>query len=135
MDDIPSWNDTEGGRARIGSQLTPAQCQELGIDCLLSLKHYSRLSLDTLEHRISTGDATPVRLPPYCIPHAFRETVHQELKEMLEHGVIEHSNSDWAAPLVTVQKKDPTLRLCVDYRRLNTLSKSDVYPMPRGQSW
>ena len=46
VDDIPSWNDTEGGRARIGSQLTPAQCQELG-RLLAKLKHSSRLSLDT----------------------------------------------------------------------------------------
>ena len=57
--------------------------------------------------------------------------MHQELKEMLEHGVIEQSKRDWAAPLVAVQKKDQTLRLCVDYRRLNTSLKSNAYSMPR----
>ena len=133
VDDIPSWNDAEGGRASVGSQLTPAQCQELGSLLAKFEPLFQTLPGHTsiAEHRISTGDATPVRLSPYRIPHAFRETVHRELKEMLEHGVIEHSNSDWAAPLVTVQKKDQTLRLCVDYRRLNALSKSDAYPMPR----
>lgn len=49
------------------------------------------------EHHIETGQVTPVCLPPYRIPHAFRETVQQELKEMLDHGVIEKSCSDWAA--------------------------------------
>ena len=50
---------------------------------------------------------------------------------MLDHGIIEHSSSDWASPLVIVRKKDSSLRLCVDYRRLNSHSKMDAYPIPR----
>ena len=101
VDDISSWNDTEGGTARVGSQLTPAQRQELGSLLAKFESLFQTLPGRTsiAEHRISTGDATPVRLSPYRIPYAFRETVHRELKEMLDHGVIEHSNSDWAAPL------------------------------------
>jgi len=78
-----------------------------------------------------TGEATPTRLPPYRIPHAYREDVQHELMEMLDHGVIERSSSDWASPLVAVKKKDSSLRLCVDYRRLNSLSKTYAYPIPR----
>lgn len=80
------------------------------------------------EHRIVTNNAHPVRLPPYCIPHAYREDVKHELEEMLECGII--STSDWASLLVTV-KKDGSLCLCVDYRRLNSVWKMDAYPMPR----
>ena len=86
---------------------------------------------DVAEHTIDTGAARPVKLPPYRLPHAHRETVQREIEEMLEAGIIEPSQSEWSAPIVLVKKKDGTLRLCVDYRRLNSVSKSDAYPMPR----
>lgn len=83
------------------------------------------------EHRISTGQAKPIRLPPYRIPYAYRDTVREELREMEKEGIIERSSSEWAAPIVLVKKKDATLRMCIDYRRLNTVSEMDAYPMPR----
>ena len=87
------------------------------------------------EHSVDTGDATPVQLPPYQLPHAYCEQVQQELKEMFHHGIIEPSQSDWAAPMVLVKKKDGTLRVCVDYRRLNAISRVHAYPMPEWMIW
>ena len=83
------------------------------------------------EHRIHTGLAKPVRLPPYRIPYAYRDIVREELKQMETDGIIEKSSSEWAAPIVLVKKKDSSLRLCVDYRRLNAVSEMDAYPMAR----
>lgn len=55
----------------------------------------------------------------------------RKLKELQETGIIERSTSDWAAPIVSVKKEDGSLRMCVDYRRLNSISQVDAYPMHR----
>jgi len=52
------------------------------------------------------------------------------LDEMLESWVIEPSDSPWASPVCLVKKKDGTYRFCVDYRRVNAVSKRDAFPIP-----
>jgi len=53
------------------------------------------------------------------------------LEDMKSKGVIEESDSPWSSSVVLVQKKDGSLRFCVDYRRLNDVTKKDCFPLPR----
>jgi len=53
------------------------------------------------------------------------------IQEMLAQKVITPSKCPWASPIVLVRKKDGGLRFCVDYRRLNSVTKLDELPLPR----
>lgn len=83
------------------------------------------------KHRINTGSAQPVRQKPYRVSPSERQVIDEQVHEMLQKGVIQESSSPWAAPVILVKKKDDTWRFCVDYRRLNSITKKDVYPLPR----
>ena len=84
-----------------------------------------------VEHSISTGDHSPVRQAPRQVPFSLRGKVIQLIDEMLEQEVIVPSSSPWASPIVLVAKKDGSTTFCVDYRRLNSITKLDVFPLPR----
>ena len=55
----------------------------------------------------------------------------RQLRNMQRQGVIQQSTSPWASPIVLVRKKDGDLRLCVDYHHLNSVTKTDAFPIPR----
>lgn len=84
-----------------------------------------------IEHQIETPPGVTVRLRPYRLPEHKRKVVQRELAAMLEMGVIEESHSAWCSPIVLVVKKDGSIRFCVDYCRVNEVSRFDAYPMPR----
>ncbi|CAH2093702.1 unnamed protein product [Euphydryas editha] len=83
------------------------------------------------EHRIDTGDHPPIAVPPYRLTPAKKEIMRAELDQMLAADVIEECESAWSAPCVLVPKSNGTYRFCVDYRKLNVVTKTDSYPMPR----
>ena len=132
--DIPVWKEVEQQTTpTIGRHLSKEQNDQLR----KLLKQFDKVlrarpgRTSVTQHRIRTSKEKPIRQPPYRLPHAYRETVEKELKEMLEDGIIEPSESDWASPIVLVKKKDNSIRLCVDYRKLNSETQVDAYPMPR----
>ena len=83
------------------------------------------------QHTIDTGEAKPIKLNPYRTSPRYLEFLKEEIANMLKNGLIRKSFSPWSAPIVVVNKKNGKFRLCVDYRKLNTVTKPDAYPVPR----
>lgn len=84
-----------------------------------------------VKHRIPTGDFAPIKQSPRRAPFHQKDEMEKNLKCMLDDGIVEPSSSPWASPVVLVKKKDGTTRFCVDYRRLNDVTRKDAYPLPR----
>ena len=88
--------------------------------------------IEKAKHRINLiPGAQPFRLPPYRSGPKAREIEQNEVARMLDEGVIEPSESEFASPVLLVPKPDGTKRFCVDYRRLNALTVKDSYPLQR----
>ncbi len=83
------------------------------------------------QHTIHLSTPSPSRQRPYRVPERLVEPLKEEIKMMKELGVIEPSMSEWSSPMVIVPKRDGSLRVCIDFRKLNAQSKFDAYPMPR----
>ncbi|XP_063390383.1 uncharacterized protein LOC134676003 [Cydia fagiglandana] len=83
-----------------------------------------------VEHHIDTGDHAPISVPPYRLTPAKKEIMKAEIEKMLREGIIEECESAWTSPAVLVPKKNNTVRFCADYRKLNSVTKTDNYPLP-----
>ena len=67
---------------------------------------------------------------PWNVPEGLLEEVKEHLDHMLDVGAITPSNSAWSNTVVLVWKKDGGLRFYIDFRKLNTRTKKDAYPLP-----
>jgi len=82
-------------------------------------------------HQIDTGDARPMRQTLQRQPCHLLDKIDENVVKMVEAGVIEPSCSPWTSNIVVVSKKNGSLRFCVDYRKLNSVTRRDAYPLPR----
>ena len=57
--------------------------------------------------------------------------LREEVQYLLDNDFIEPSQSDWSSPCILVPKPDGTFRMCTDYRKLNSVTKTDSFPVPR----
>ncbi|CAK1588900.1 unnamed protein product [Parnassius mnemosyne] len=83
-----------------------------------------------IEHRKDTGDSKPIKQRYYPLSPVKQLALEKELDRMLSLGVVSPSQSAWNSPVVMVQKPNGDLRLCLDCRKLNAVSKPDAYPLP-----
>ena len=115
----------------LSGQLVQMQDLLREYDDIFSLHPSDLGTTDQITHSINTGDHEPIRQPPRRLPFSLRSKTNELVQEMLKQGVIQPSRSPWASPVVLVEKKDGSVRFCVDYRRLNAVTKMEVFPLPR----
>ncbi|KAL2086009.1 hypothetical protein ACEWY4_019329 [Coilia grayii] len=113
--------------------LTPSQQSEMQVLIKSHLPLFrdrpSRTSLTV--HDVETGDATPIKQHPYRVHPNKLVVMKEELAYMVDIGAVESSQSAWSSPVVLIPKSDGSTRFCIDYRKVNTVTKTDAYPIPR----
>ncbi len=86
---------------------------------------------DKVPHKIHPVDSVPISQPYRRIPPRDLQEVRDLLQNLLDQGIIRKSCSPYASPVVLVRKKDGSMRLCVDYMRLNGKTVRDSFPLLR----
>ena len=86
---------------------------------------------DLLTHVITVKEGTePIKQKSRGIPQSFREEFKKTLQEMKDAGMVVDSNSPWCSPVRLVRKPDGSIRVCVDFRKLNSVTTKDSFPIP-----
>ena len=117
----------------VNSNLSTKKCQQVlsfleGFHDVFSLAEGERGETNLVEMEIDTGDSVPKKQAARQMLFAVWHDMALHLQKMLEQNVIRPSNSPWASPVV---RKNGSLRFCVDYRSLNSVTKPDRFPLPR----
>ena len=84
-----------------------------------------------LPHTIDTGIHPPVSRSMYRLSAKEKLEVETQVKDLLAKEFIQPSSSPYGSPVLFVQKKDGGLRMCVDFRALNAITRKDKHPVPR----
>ena len=83
------------------------------------------------EHCINLTCEQPISTPPYRLSPQRRSILEKEIEQMIDDNIIEECDSPFAAPVVMVPKRTGGYRVCVDFRKLNSVTVPDRYPLPR----
>jgi len=72
-----------------------------------------------------------IRQPTRRLGSEKEKEVSRQVRDLLDRGLIEPAHSAWSSPVILVRKKDASWRFCVDYRKLNSVTIQDAYPLPQ----
>ena len=86
-----------------------------------------------LKHEIDLINPKPIAQPMRRAPLHLENKVDEMIQDLEKQGIIRESSSPWSSPIVVCQKKTGDIRLCIDYRRLNSVTNRPIYPIPDSQ--
>ncbi len=115
------------------SHLSPAQ----RADIVALTKRFSCLFNDVpsrttvAQHDIDVNNARPIKQHAYRVNPVKRELMKKEAEYLLQHGLAVHSSSPWSSPCLLETKPDGSPRFITDFRKVNSVTVPDSYPLPR----
>ena len=87
---------------------------------------------DKIYHDVDIIEGSkPVKQHPYRMNPVKQQYLREEVQYLLDNDFIEPSQSEWSSPCILVPKPDGTFRMCTDYRKVNSVTKTDTFPIPR----
>ena len=86
---------------------------------------------DKIYHDVIVEDSKPIKQHPYRMNPLKQKYLQDEVKYLLENDFIEPSQSNYSSPCILVPKSNGTYRMCTDYRKVNTVTKTDSFSIPR----
>ena len=86
---------------------------------------------DKIYHDVVLEDSTPVKQHPYRMNPVKQQCLKDEVQYLLDNDFIEPSQSNYSSPCILVPKPNGTYRMCTDYRKVNSVTKTDSFPIPR----
>ena len=115
------------------SHLSQSQRQDLE-KLLLEFEHLFPdvpTRTDQIYHDVDVGNADPVKQHRYRLNPKKQQYLKEEINYLFENDFIEPSNSSWSSPCILVPKPDGSYPVCTDYRKVNSVTKTDTFPIPR----
>ncbi|GBC38977.2 retroviral-like aspartic protease 1 [Rhizophagus irregularis DAOM 181602=DAOM 197198] len=97
--------------------------------CIYGDKKISKTNI--VKCNIRLKDETPINQKAYRESTENREIIKREIDKMLKEEIIQESCSPWSSPVVIVNKKTGDKRFCIDFRKINQMTITDAYPLPR----
>ena len=97
---------------------------------VFALSHHQLGCFNRTKHEIELTDETPIKQKYRRIPPHLFQAVKEELHKLLDNGVIRPSTSPFSSPISIAIKKDGTPRICLDFRKINAVTKKDAKCIP-----
>ena len=115
------------------SHLDQTQCDELKM-LFLEYEHLFPdipTRTDQIYHDVDIEGSKPIKQHPYRMNPMKLQYLEEEIQYLLDNDFIEPSQCDWSSPCILVPKPDGTFRMCTAYRKVNFVTKTDKFPVPR----